>query len=146
MKPRITFDSANSFNKTIDFDLEVYKDDEIDLIGVGREAIGGDGKASQFTLRYLTEMIDLEFNWQETDVYNKVFFWCENYALLGDSFRYYPDQTDTTRYYECKLEGNNKRFNPSRAHPAVVLFKYVFKARIIAVSAQVTTDRAAYYP
>ncbi len=146
MKPRITFDSENSFNKTIDFDIEVAKDDEHRLIGFGKEAIGGDGKASQYSLNYIAESFDLELNWHETDIYNKVFFWCQNFALLGDSFRYYPDQTDTARFFTCKLDGNKKDFNPQRAHPSVVLFKYKFKVRVIAESAQITTDRAAYYP
>lgn len=147
MKPRITFDSVNAFDKTIDFLIEVAVDDEISMTGRGREAIGGDGKTSKFTLNYILETLDLRFNWMSPDIYNKVFFWMQNYALGGDSFRYYPDQTDTTRYYECKLSRNDKSFDPKRAHPRVQEFDVKFnKVRVVATSAQVDTDRAAYYP
>ena len=146
MKPRIEFDSENSYNKNIDFDIEVARDDEVKLVGVGRQALGGDGKTSQYTLDYIGESFDLDLNWQETDIYNKVFFWCINFALGGDSFKYYPDQTDLTRFYTCKIAGNNKSFDPQRAHPAVVEFRYLFKVHIVAVSAAITADRAAYYP
>lgn len=146
MIPRIDFDSVNSFNKTIDFDIEVAEDDEIQLVGVGKEAISGDGRVSQYTLQYIQENIDLSFNWMNTDIKEKLFFWNLNFALRGDTFRYYPDGTDTTRFYDMILTGNNKNFDPKRAHPAVVLFKAKFKARIVALSSQVETDRLAFFP
>ncbi len=146
MKPRVAFDSANAFDKPIDFDIEVAEDDEVRFIGIGREAIGGDGKASQYTLNFIQESIDLRFNWMETDIYQQVIFWMENFAIQGDTFRYYPDQTDLTRYFECKMSGENKTFNPVRAHPRVVEFDVKFVARIILVSAAILADRAGYYP
>lgn len=147
MKPRVAFDSVNAFDKFIDFEIEVAIDDEISLTGRGREAIGGDGKVSKFTLNFILETIDLRFNWMSPDIYNKVFFWMENFGIVGDTFRYYPDQTDLTRFYDCKLPKNDKGFAPKRAHPRVEEFDVTFsKCRLIAVSAQVTTDRAGYYP
>ena len=146
MIPRIDFDSENSFDKTIDFDIEVAEDDEIQFQGIGKEAIGGDGKNSQYTLQYIAEVIDLVFSWMEQDIYEKLIFWNINFALKGDTFRYYPDGTDTDRFYDCILTGNNKKFDPKRAHPKLVNFKVKFKARIIAVSAQVATDRAGFFP
>jgi hypothetical protein len=146
MKPRITFDSANAYNKTVDFDIEVADDDEVEFSGIGRDAVGGDGVKSNFTLQYIQEVIDLSFNWMSQDIYDQLRFAMLNYILGGDTFRYYPDQTDTTRYYECVFLGNNHRFNPGRAHPSIVEFRVKFRARVKAVSAQITTDRAAWYP
>ncbi len=147
MLPRISFDSANSFDKDIDFLIEVAQDDEIRLRGRGREAIGGDGKVSQFTRQFIEETVDLQFNWMTEDIKEQVFFWMENFGVSGDSFRYFPDQTDATRFFTCKLSGNNKDFNPSRAHRAVEEFNVTFSnVRIVAVSAQITTDRAGFYP
>lgn len=147
MLPRIEFDSVNSFNKNIDFEIEVADDDEVRYRGRGREAVGGDGKATQFTLQYVEETIDLRFNWMSEDIKEQVAFWMLNYGVQGDEFRYYPDQTDLTRYYVCKLNGNNKDFNPRRAHPRVEEYDVRFSnVRIIDISAQIATDRAAWYP
>ena len=147
MKPRIAFDSANSFDKPIDFELEVAVDDEPTLTGIGREAIGGDGKVSQYTLQYLSETVDLRFNWMTPDIKEQVFFWIENFGSLGDTFRYFPDQTDLTRFFDLKLAGNNKRGDFRRAHARVEEFDVRFnKCRVVAVSAQIITDRLAFYP
>ena len=147
MKPRIAFDSANSFDKPIDFEIEVGTDDEVLLRSVGREAIGGDGKVSQYTLQYLAETIDLRFNWMSPDIKQQVFFWIENFGASGDTFRCYPDQTDLTRYFNMKLAGNNKTADFKRAHPRVEEFDVTFRAcRIVALSAQIITDRLAFYP
>lgn len=147
MKPRIAFDSVNSFDKPIDFELEVAVDDEVTLRGVGREAVGGDGKASQFTLQYLAETIDLRFNWMSPDIKQQVFYWNENFGVIGDTFRYYPDQTDLTRYFDMKLAGNSKTADFKRAHARVEEFDVTFnRCRIVAISAQITTDRLAFYP
>lgn len=146
MIPRIAFDSANSFDKPIDFDIEVSEDDEIQLIAIGKETIGGNGKASQFTKQFIQETIDLSFNWMSQDIYEQMFFWAENFGLAGDTFRYFPDGTDLTRFFDCILLGNNKTFNPSRSHPNVVNFKVKYKARVVDVSAQILTDRLGFYP
>jgi len=146
MIPRIDFDSANSFDKTINFDIEVAEDDESQHVGVGKEAIAGDGKNSQYTLQYIEETKDLSFSWMSQDIYEQLIFWSLNFALGGDTFRYYPDGADTTRFYDCILTSNNKKFDPKRAHPSVVLFKVKFKARIIAISTQLQTDRDAFFP
>ena len=147
MRPRIEFDSENAFNKFIDFDIEVADDDEISLFGIGRESISGNGKNSKYTLNYIAETVDLRFNWMTRDTVDQVFFWCFNFACKGDAFRYYPDQTDLTRFYECKLASNTKVFDPKRAHARVVNFDVRFnKVRIVATAAQIDTDRAAFYP
>jgi len=81
-----------------------------------------------------------------TDIYNQVTFWMENFGLLGDAFRYYPDQTDLNRFFECKHVGKNKRYFPTRAHPRIELWDVKFRVRVILVSAPILTDRAGYYP
>ena len=146
MKPRVAFDSANSFDKPIDFDIEVAEDDELRFRGIGREAIGGDGKISQYVLNYVEETLDLRFNWMENDTYQQVIFWMENFAVRGDSFRYYPDQTDLTRFYEVKMIGDNKDFHPRRSHPRILEFDIKFVGRIISTSAAILADRAGFYP
>ena len=146
MKPRVAFDSENSFDKPIDFDIEVAEDDELRFRGIGREAIGGDGQISQYVLNYVEETLDLRFNWMEQDIYQQVIFWMENFAIRGDSFRYFPDQTDLTRFYEVKMIGDNKDFNPRRAHPRILEFDIKFVGRIVDTSAAILADRAGYYP
>lgn len=147
MLPRIAFDSVNAFNKVIDFEIEVARDDEVRLRSRGQEAIGGDGKVSQYTLQFIQETVDLQFNWMSEDIKEQVFFWNINFGVIGDSFRYFPDQTDLTRFFLCKLTGNNKDFNPTRSHRAVVEFNVGFSnVRIIDISAAIQTDRDGFFP
>ncbi len=146
MIPSIKFDAVNSFDKTITFLIEVAVDDEVRLRSRGREAVGGDGQTSAYALDYTEETIDLRFNWMTQDIKEQVFFWMIGFGNEGDAFRYFPDSTDATRYFECKLVGNRKDANFRRAHPRVVLFDISLRARVIAISAQVQTDRDAFYP
>lgn len=147
MKPRVAFDSANAFNKPIDFEIEVAVDDEVKQDGVGKEAIGGDGRVSQFTLQYILETIDLRFNWMSPDIKQQVVFWMLNFGVIGDAFRYFPDQTDLTRYYDMKLPKNTKVADIKRAHPRLEEFDITFnKCRIVNISAQIETDRLGFYP
>ena len=146
MIPRIAFDSLNSFDKPIDFEIEIASDDEIRIRGRGREAIGGDGKVSQFALDFQEETLDLHFNWMTQDIRDQVFFWHENFGTKGDPFRYFPDGTDLTRFFECVLVGNTKDFKPGRTHPRLVNFNIKLKVRVKVVSAAIIADRAAFYP
>jgi len=102
---------------------------------------------SQYTLQFIEETIDLQFNWMTEDIKQQVFFWNQGFAVIGDSFRYFPDEADLTRFFTCKLAGNNKVFSPARSHRAVENFNVTFaNVRVIAISAALQTDRDGFFP